>query len=91
VAHHGRGESPASTDVLVAAAQSAGLDAARAREVLSTDEYAADVRAQEQYYTSAGIHSVPAIIFNDKHLVSGGQPVEVFEQAIRQIAAGAAG
>ena len=49
------------------------------------------MRAQEQYYTSAGIHSVPAVIFNDKHLVSGGQPVEVFEQAIRQIAAGAAG
>lgn len=90
VAHHGRGESPASPDVLVAAAQSAGLDAARAREILAGDEFAADVRAQEQYYTSAGIHSVPAIIFNDKHLVSGGQPVEVFEQAIRQIAAGAA-
>ena len=91
VAHHGRGESPASPDVLVAAAEGAGLDAARAREILAGDDYAADVRAQEQYYTSAGIHSVPAVIFNDKHLVSGGQPVEVFEQAIRQIAAGAAG
>ena len=91
VAHHGRGESPAAVEVLVAAAQAAGLDAARAREILASDEYAAEVRAQEQYYTSAGIHSVPAVIFNDKHLVSGGQPVEVFEQAIRQIAAGAAG
>jgi predicted DsbA family dithiol-disulfide isomerase len=91
VAHHGRGESPASHDVLVAAAQSAGLDAARASEILAGDDYAADVRAQEQYYTGAGIHSVPAVIFNDRHLVSGGQPVEVFEQAIRQIAAGAAG
>ncbi|MBP6405189.1 MAG: DsbA family oxidoreductase [Proteobacteria bacterium] len=91
VAHHGRGESPAAVEVLVAAAQAAGLDAARARAILASDEYAAEVRAQEQYYTSAGIHSVPAVIFNDKHLVSGGQPVEVFEQAIRQIAAGAAG
>ena len=91
VAHHGRGESPAAVEVLVAAAQAAGLDAARARAILASDEYAAEGRAQEQYYTSAGIHSVPAVIFNDKHLVSGGQPVEVFEQAIRQIAAGAAG
>jgi predicted DsbA family dithiol-disulfide isomerase len=33
---------------------------------------------------------VPAIIINDKHLISGGQPVEVFEQALRKIAAGAA-
>ena len=91
VAHHGRGESPASHDVLVAAAESAGLDPVRARAVLAGNEYANDVRAQERFYTGAGIHSVPAVIFNDRHLVSGGQPVEVFEQAIRQIAAGAAG
>lgn len=86
-AHHGRGESPAAAEVLVAAAVQAGLDAARARAILASDEFAAEVREQEQYYLNAGIHSVPAVIFNDRHLVSGGQPVEVFEQAIRQIAA----
>ena len=37
-------------------------------------------------YTDAGIHSVPAIIINDQHLISGGQPAEVFERALRQIA-----
>ncbi len=84
---HGRGENPSATDVLVAAAERVGLDAARAREILASDEFAAEVRAQEQYYLSAGINSVPAVIFNNKHLVSGGQPVEVFERAIRQIAA----
>jgi predicted DsbA family dithiol-disulfide isomerase len=31
---------------------------------------------------------VPAIIFERQHLVSGGQPVEVFERALREIAAG---
>lgn len=86
-AHHGRGESPAAAEVLVAAAERAGLDTERARAILASDEYSDEVRAQEQYYQSAGIHSVPAIIFNDRHLVSGGQPVDVFEQAIRQIAA----
>jgi predicted DsbA family dithiol-disulfide isomerase len=40
-------------------------------------------------YTDAGIHSVPAIIINDHHLISGGQPVEVFERALRQIAGAA--
>jgi predicted DsbA family dithiol-disulfide isomerase len=30
---------------------------------------------------------VPAIIINERHLISGGQPVEGFEQALRQIAA----
>ncbi len=81
------GESPASHDVLLKLAAEVGLDADRAAEILSSDEYAADVRERENFYQSQGIHSVPAIIINDKHLISGGQPVEVFEQALRQIAA----
>ena len=81
------GQSPASHDVLVKAAVSAGLDEARAREVLASDEYATDVREREQFYLTQGIHSVPAVIINDRHLISGGQPAEVFEQALRQIAA----
>lgn len=84
---HGRAEVMESTDVLVRLAESVGLDAARAREILAGDEYAAEVREQEQMYTHAGIHSVPAVILNDKHLISGGHPPEVFERAIRQIAA----
>ena len=81
------GESPASHEVLARVAGEVGLDVARAKEILASDEYAAETREREQYYLSAGIHSVPAVIINDKHLISGGQPVEVFEQALRQIAA----
>jgi predicted DsbA family dithiol-disulfide isomerase len=83
------GESPESHDVLVRAAGSVGLDAARAWEILSGNEYADAVRERERFYTDHGIHSVPAIIINDRHLISGGQPVEVFEQALRQIAGSA--
>ena len=72
--------------MLIKVAQAAGLDAQRATEILSTDEYAIEVRESEQFYQSQGIHSVPAVIINDRHLISGGQPVEVFEQALRQIA-----
>ena len=68
-------------------AESVGLDRARAEAILASDEFAADVRERQQFYASAGIRSVPAIIINDKHLISGGQPAEVFEQALRQIAA----
>ena len=81
------GQSPASDEVLVRAAAAAGLDAARAGEVLSSNAYADDVREREQFYLHQGIHSVPAVIINDRHLVSGGQPPEVFEQALRQISA----
>lgn len=81
------GKNSSDHDVLVEAAGRAGLDVARAREVLSGGEYAADVRGLEERYVNMGIRSVPSIIFNEQHLVSGGQPVDVFEQAIRQILA----
>jgi predicted DsbA family dithiol-disulfide isomerase len=86
-AYHGEGKDTSDHAVLVAAAQSVGLDAAQAREVLESGRYADEVRAEEQEYQAAGIQSVPAIIFNQRYLVSGGQPVESFEQAIQQILA----
>ena len=52
----------------------------------SPSSAAAEVRELEQFYQRAGIHSVPAVIINDRHLISGGQPAAVFEQALRQIA-----
>ena len=81
------GENIASADVLARIADEVGLDPVRARKILSSDEYAADVRERERFYTDQGITSVPSIIVNDRHLISGGQPPEVFEQALRQIAA----
>jgi predicted DsbA family dithiol-disulfide isomerase len=81
------GESPASHEVLARVAGEAGLDAAGALEVLASDAYADEVRERARFYLSQGIHSVPAVIINDRHLISGGQPAEVFEQALRQIAA----
>jgi predicted DsbA family dithiol-disulfide isomerase len=83
------GQSPASHEVLAQLAADAGLDIARAREILASNAYADEVRAREQFYLGQGIHSVPAIIINERHLISGGQPAEVFEQALRQIAAAA--
>jgi predicted DsbA family dithiol-disulfide isomerase len=80
------GLNPSDHAVLVELARKVGLDADKAREILDSDAYAADVRAQEQFYHQQGINAVPAVIINDRHLISGGQPVEVFEQALRQIA-----
>jgi predicted DsbA family dithiol-disulfide isomerase len=54
--------------------------------VLDSDAYAAEVREREQFYLDNGIHAVPAVIINGKHLIQGGQPTEVFEQALRRIA-----
>ncbi len=84
---HTRSEAMGHHDVLLGCVREAGLDEARAKAILASDEYAQDVREREAFYTSHGIRSVPAVIINDKHLISGGQPAAVFEQALRQIAA----
>ena len=86
-AYHGRAERVDHDDVLLAAVRTVGLDEARARQILAGDEFADDVRAAERRWQMAGIQSVPAVVINQRHLISGGQPPEVFEQALRQFAA----
>ena len=81
------GEDVSAHDTLLRLAVEAGLDAERARQILASDEFADEVRAQEKFFQSRGIHSVPATIINGQHLISGGQPPEAFEQALRQMAA----
>jgi predicted DsbA family dithiol-disulfide isomerase len=89
-AYHSDGKDVSNRDVLIEAAQSVGLDGDKAREVLTSGAYADDVRAEEREFQQLGIQSVPAIIFDRKYLVSGGQPPEAFEEAIRKIIAEAA-
>ena len=85
-AYFTQGENPGAHDVLLRAAGEVGLDVDAARQVLASNAYADEVRQLEYYWQRAGIHSVPAIIINQRHLINGGQPPEVFEQALRQIA-----
>jgi predicted DsbA family dithiol-disulfide isomerase len=88
-AYHGEGRNPSDPEVLAGIAAGVGLNEARAREILQGDEFADAVRAEEQHWLRLGINSVPAVVINDRHLISGGQPPEVFEQALREIAASA--
>lgn len=81
------GQNPGDHEVLVAAAERVGLDPAAAREVLASDRFADYVRSLERQWYEAGVSSVPAVIVNEKYLISGGQPAEVFERALRTIAA----
>ena len=86
-AYHGEGRNPGAHDVLLQLAAAVGLDAAEAAAVLQAGRYTDEVRAAEQAWQRAGIQSVPAVIIDEKHLISGGQPPEVFERALREIAA----
>jgi predicted DsbA family dithiol-disulfide isomerase len=86
-AYFTHGENIADFDLLVAKAETAGLDPAEARDVLETGRYSDEVRAAEDMWRGAGITSVPSVIVNRKYLISGGQPAEVFEETLRRIAA----
>jgi predicted DsbA family dithiol-disulfide isomerase len=80
------GADPSDHAILAGIAASVELDAHRARAILASDEYTAEVRAREEFYRSHGINAVPAVIVNDQHLIEGGQPVAVFERVLRQLA-----
>ena len=84
-AYFTEGGDVSSADVLVGLAEEVGLEGVRARELLASGEYADEVRAQERFYQEQGITAVPSVIFNDRHLLQGGQPVETFENALRQL------
>ena len=90
-AYFSEGRSPSGEAVLLAAVRQAGLDEDRAREILASDAFAAQVRERQQFYAQHGIRAVPSVILNDRHLIQGGQPPEVFEQVLRQVAAMPAG
>ncbi len=86
-AYFSNGENPNDRDTLVATAAVAGLDPVAAREILESGAYAEDVRRDETFWRQQGINAVPAIIIDGKYLITGGQPADAFERAIRSIAA----
>jgi len=76
---------PSNREELVQAASDVGLDAEKANEILESDTYANEVMHEQGAYRQAGIQSVPSFIFNDKHLITGGQPKETFIQFFEQL------
>lgn len=85
-AYFTEGRNVADHETLQEIAAGVGLPEGRARDILASDDYAQSVRAEERFFLDNGIRAVPAVIIDQRHLISGGQPVEVFESALRQIA-----
>ena len=84
-AYHGEGRNPAAREVLLEAAAAAGLDATEAAAVIDDrDCFAPEVREAEAEWQQAGIRSVPSVVLDRRFLIQGGQPPEVFEDALRR-------
>ncbi|WP_022951582.1 DsbA family oxidoreductase [Leucothrix mucor] len=72
--------------VLADIAAGIGLERETALAVLEDQRFAEAVREAEQFWQGQGINSVPAVIFNQRHLVSGAQGVENFTSILKQLA-----
>lgn len=76
---------PSNEAELLACVEKVGLNKSIAEQVLNSDQFIDDVRAQQQLGQQQGISSVPAFIFDKKYLISGGQPKEAFINAIKEL------
>jgi predicted DsbA family dithiol-disulfide isomerase len=72
-------------EILLDVVASVGLDRAAAAAVLDSDEFAQEVRDEQRRMHQMGIQSVPTFIINQKYAINGGQPADVFKQALQQI------
>lgn len=76
-----------SVEVLVEIATRLGLDEAEFRAALEHPRYAAQVREEAEWAYRHGVGGVPAIIFGNRYLVSGAQPVEVLREVAERCVA----
>jgi len=70
---------------LLKAVEKVGLDKERAKEILSSDDYVAEVKNGLNFARNNGIQSVPTYIFNEQYSVTGGQAVDTFVQVLDQV------
>lgn len=65
-----------------------GIAEDEATKILESEDYAEAVRADEARAARFGINVVPSFVIDEKHLITGGQPVAGFAEALRQAMTG---
>ncbi|BFM50528.1 DsbA family oxidoreductase [Marinomonas sp. THO17] len=86
-AHFTHNQDVSDYTVLANLAASVDLDLTEAKAVLEGQLYASEVREQETFWQQNGVQSVPTLIINNKYAISGGQPAEIFKDALEEIMA----
>ncbi|MEW9110177.1 MAG: DsbA family oxidoreductase [Cytobacillus gottheilii] len=73
-------------ETLIAVAEEAGLSGDEVKEVLADEaKFANDVRIDEALAQQYQITGVPFFIINNKYAISGAQPQETFEGALKKV------
>jgi len=84
-AHFSEGKDVGDPRVLAAIAGEVGMDADAARNYLETDEGTGEVHEEIANAQRLGVNAVPTYVFDDKYIVEGAQPAELFLDALRTI------
>lgn len=85
-AHFLDGQNINEIDVLVKLATDVGLDEAKARQVVESNEFFPQIQIDQTEAAQIGIQGVPFFVLNNKYAISGAQPIEVFKEAIEKVA-----
>jgi len=72
-------------DILADVAETVGLERAEALRLLASEERAAQVRQKQQFWQHQGIQGVPAMVFQQRHLVTGAQGEANYTNILTQL------
>ena len=86
VAHFVDNQNVSDHSVLADVAADVGLDRSEALAVLKDQRFAAAVEKEKQHWQQQGIQSVPSMVFNERHLISGAQGIENYKSILQQLA-----
>ncbi len=86
VAHFVDNKNVSDHSVLADVAADVGLDRSEALAVLEEQRFAAAVEKEKQHWQQQGIQSVPSMVFNERHLISGAQGIENYKSILQQLA-----
>ena len=71
---------------LINLCEKVGISKERAEEVLNSEEFAEDVKADITEAGQIGVQGVPFFVINRKYAISGAQPAETFAEALQKVA-----
>ncbi|MCC3304312.1 DsbA family protein [Sneathiella sp. HT1-7] len=84
-AHFTEGRDLSDMAVLADVAGETGLDRTEALAVLEEQRFASDVRQEQNFWIQQGIRGVPAMVFDQKHLITGAQGVDNYTKILVQL------
>lgn len=83
-AYFTEGKNTADHAVLMSLGESIGLNQTEVAEMLNSDRYSDEVKADIAESDQLGIRGVPFFVIDRKYAISGAQPVDVFLNALEQ-------